>query len=297
MSLSRDLNTFRVNAKAFSLTFPHCTLSKEVLLQHLLQLSPTYCCVSRELHADGEPHLHAAITFNKRKDVRSQNFFDCEGFHPNIQPARNINQWITYVKKDGDHVEHGVSPAQLREHKKIDLSSVESEELFNFCINNRVGYGYYTEEKRRRNEVDTTVVSSIQEGTMSWYLQCLELPTTKTVVLTGATGIGKTTWALTRAPKPTLLVSHMDQLKKFKPGIHKSIVFDDMSFHHLPVTGQIHLTDNEQARAIHVRYGIVTLPAGLTKIFTCNEFPFTSHSAIDRRIKWIRGDSSIIEIQ
>lgn len=130
---------------------------------------------------------------------------------------------------------------------------------------------------------------------MTWYLQLLQLPIQKSIIITGSSGIGKTTWALTNSPKPCLLVSHMDQLKKFDASKHKSIIFDDMDFKHMPLTAQIHLTDSEQPRAIHVRYGIVTIPSGVTKIFTCNNYPFEFHPAIERRTKHIKADTTIIE--
>lgn len=37
----------------------------------------------------------------------------------------------------------------------------------------------------------------------------------------GPAGCGKTTWAKASAPKPALFVSHIDQLKLFKPNYHK----------------------------------------------------------------------------
>lgn len=138
---------------------------------------------------------------------------------------------------------------------------------------------------RRRNTVDTTVHQEEVVGQMCPFLLAYGFPVDEySIVVIGDTGVGKTTWATARAPKPALLVSHMDQLKNFRPSYHKSIIFDDMSFQHLPTTGQIHLVDYHQPRAIHIRYGTVTLPKETVKIFTCNELPFTDHPAIRRRI-------------
>lgn len=41
----------------------------------------------------------------------------------------------------------------------------------------------------------------------------------------GKAGCGKTTWAKLSAPKPALFVSHIDQLRLFKPGFHKVIYY------------------------------------------------------------------------
>jgi len=286
---------FRIDAKNFSLTYPQCTASKEAVLDFLQTMSPNYICVSKEQHADGNPHIHAAISFETKKNLRNERYFDFNEFHPNIQSTRNMDQWINYIKKGGDFIEIGTFAGSSRTRSNIKLSDIPTSDLRDFCVNNNIGFGYYQEEKRARSEVDTTVNNEPNLGTMTWYLQLLQLPETKSIILTGTTGIGKTTWALSRSPKPALLVSHMDQLKKFNPTIHKSIIFDDMNFQHLPVTAQIHLVDNDQSRAIHVRYGIVTIPHGITKIFTCNEYPFTYHEAIERRTKHINANNTIIE--
>lgn len=291
---------FRISAKNFSLTYPQCTISKENMFQYLQSMRPKYLLVSKELHEDGRPHLHAAISFDKRKNIKSPNFFDFEGFHANIQATKRPQEWIDYCKKDGVFLEEGTRPAAEAAIRRapIDLNSVESSELFNFCLNNRVPYGYYCEEKKKRTIVDTTIQEDSSEGRMSWYLQCLQLPTShKSIILTGSTGIGKTTWAIKNSPKPSLLVSHLDQLKRFNPAIHMSIIFDDMDFKHVPITAQIHLTDSEQPRPIHIRYGIVTLPRNIVKIFTCNEYPFSMHEAVARRVKHINANETIISIE
>ena len=79
-------------------------------------------------------------------------------------------------------------------------------------------------------------------------------------VLWGASQIGKTQFALAHFKNP-LLVSHIDELKHFSAGTHDGIVFDDMSFTHTPRTAQIHLVDQNNSRAIHIRYGLGMIPA------------------------------------
>jgi hypothetical protein len=108
------------------------------------------------------------------------------------------------------------------------------------------------------------------------------------MVCLGSSGIGKTTWAKSYAKKPSLFVTHIDDLKKFRADEHKSLIFDDVSFYHYPIQSQIHLCDVENPRSIHVRYGTVSLPKGVQKIFTCNEEPLNvTHEAVARRIKLV----------
>lgn len=108
----------------------------------------------------------------------------------------------------------------------------------------------------------------------------------KSLVLLGPPDCGKTNWAKKHALKPALFVSHLDRLKDFRLGLHKSIIFDDLDFKYLPRTAQIHLVDRENPRDIHIRYRVAHIPQGIQKIFTCNEEPFTRDDAIKRRTDW-----------
>lgn len=122
-------------------------------------------------------------------------------------------------------------------------------------------------------------------------LQCLKEfhwpdDSLKSLVLLGPPGCGKTNWAKKHAIKPALFVSHLDRLKDLKVGTHKSIIFDDLDFKHLPRTTQIHLVDRENPRDIHIRYRVAHIPAGIQKIFTCNEEPFIRDDAVKRRTTW-----------
>jgi len=112
----------------------------------------------------------------------------------------------------------------------------------------------------------------------------------KSLVLLGPPGCGKTNWAKKHAIKPALFVTHLDRLKDFKVGIHRSIIFDDCDFKYLPRTSQIHLVDRENPRDIHIRYRVAHIPQGIQKIFTCNEEPFVRDDAIKRRTVWKKID-------
>lgn len=81
-------------------------------------------------------------------------------------------------------------------------------------------------------------------------------------------------------------MSHIDDLRKFRPNYHVSILFDDVSITHMPETAQIHMLDQENPRSIHCRYGTARIPAGTVKIFTCNSVPVdTASAAISRRVQ------------
>lgn len=287
VSSGESTSNFRIQAKNFSLTYPKCPLEPEDIKKKLLQdFSPSYILIGREKHQDGDWHLHIWLSFREKKNVKSDRFFDIFGYHPNTQATKSMKDWDTYCKKGGIWIEHGTSPIKSKKKEDLILSAVPDSDLFNFCVNNRVGYGYYQEEKRRRSNVSIDVTEECA-GTMNLFLLALPYDSSKTTVLVGSSGIGKTTWAIKHASKPSIIISHIDDLKLFKPSFHKSIIFDDMSFIQWPLQSQIHLVDRDQPRSIHVRYGVAKLPANTEKIFTCNTFPFTELEPILRRIKLI----------
>lgn len=103
-----------------------------------------------------------------------------------------------------------------------------------------------------------------------------KLDWSKTIILWGESGIGKTQWALSFFKKP-LLVSEKDQLGLFDNS-YDGIIFDDMSFvgdseskkGAWSVGNQIHLVDQDNNRAIRIRYQDANIPAHTKKIITTN---------------------------
>jgi len=167
----------------------------------------------------------------------------------------------------------------------------EKIDWINYCIRKKVAFPYM-EALWLHCHADR--ISTITEDTETndTMLKCLQEFNwndcgLKSLVLHGPAGCGKTNWAKIHCKKPALFVTHLDRLKDFDPTYHQSIIFDDLSFSHLPRTSQIHLVDRENPRDIHIRYKIINIPARVQKIFTCNEIPFTRHDeAINRRITY-----------
>jgi len=66
----------------------------------------------------------------------------------------------------------------------------------------------------------------------------------------------------------------MDKLRELTPTkAKKGLIFDDMSFVHLPREAQIHLVDVFDDTQIHCRYNHVEIPAGTPRIITTNLLP------------------------
>nr|WBU87220.1 replicase [Papaya leaf curl Haveri virus] len=109
---------FQIYAKNYFLTYPQCSLTKEEALSQLQNLStPTsnkFIRVCRELHENGEPHLHVLIQFEGKFKCQNNRFFDLVSptrpahFHPNIQGAKSSSDVKAYVEKNGDVLDFGV---------------------------------------------------------------------------------------------------------------------------------------------------------------------------------------------
>jgi hypothetical protein len=116
----------------------------------------------------------------------------------------------------------------------------------------------------------------------------LNIDFARVLFLSGPSGCGKTQWAAHQFDNP-LFIRQLDQLKEFKPGYHDGIIFDDMSFNHMPLESCIHLLDWDMPSAIHCRHTNAFIPAKTRKIFTTNKtlfeaFPSDPHGALRRRI-------------
>lgn len=303
----------QLNSKTLCLTYPDWHGDEpdshihDRLWSFLKQWSPVYTLVARELHADGRPHLHAAVRCSLPCRIRSCRILDIAGNHPNIQPARKWSAWIQYCKKDGKYSERGEDPAFDKPARPGQKELVPPEliiknakeltkgEFLVWMSTNHLQYAPVIWDSFHKDTMITISQGEIIKGTVNPIFQKLIAQVNwieeKCLILVGESGIGKTTYAKQIIPKPALFITHIDDLKKFEPDYHKSILFDDVCFNHYPVQSQIHLVDYENPRSIHVRYGTARIPAGVAKIFTCNEDPINlTHPAIRRRVQVVRCD-------
>lgn len=287
---------FRFQATKVFLTYPQCTLSKETLynaLNEKTQVKHGFICI--EQHEDGNTHLHAAIEFNTKINTRSQAYFDVNGFHPNIQAVRNWNASVNYVKKEGDWEEYGDEDTtdQVVVDNLFELArTMEHNEYYTYCLRHRVPLGYAQLAWRQVADMFTVgeEYSIPEDATVRADLMATDITgpayDNRSIVLIGPSGAGKTLWAKHIAEKPALFVTHADGLRNLQP-THRSIIFDDMSYLHVPREAQITITDRFEPRQIHVRYGTVSVPAGIQKIFTANQEIFLRDPAVDRRTRRI----------
>lgn len=280
---------FRINRKKVGLTYSCPTDAEENPIpscEKLLEFMENkgglgQYIVAKEKHESGKKHFHVYFYYDNKIDTIDPAFFDAFGVHPNI-----INPgvgWQGYCKKDKDFITNmEVNPFTAA----LDQGSVEK--AMDFLWKKRPQCMALNGDRIEKNIAKRmrTAPAARPPFTGPWKWPMLE--DINSVVLLGPSNIGKTQFAKAHFDN-ALFVNHMDRLKDFDETVHDGIIFDDMDFLHMPRTTQIHLTDWDEDRDIHVRYGVARIPAGTKKIFTCNSMCLNDcDDAIARRIKIIR---------
>lgn len=226
---------FRLCAKNFFLTYPRCTASKEDLKQFLLTLGISGCLISLEQHADGTPHLHALVCFEKKKDIKNPRFFDFNNFHGKYEPARSIEGSIEYVSKYGDTLEYGELPRKKRSWSTV-LSASSKEEALQFAsecsardfiiFNDRIEAFISKKFKPEVPEYTPEFTNfNVPPELVEWTSQ-LEVGTRpKSLILYGGSRLGKTEWA--RSLGKHMFFSNFFNLEQWDDDA-KYAIFDDL---------------------------------------------------------------------
>lgn len=282
-----------MQAKHVALTYSNleqqgAAFNKEELLAYLQGLSGVqYAMVAREEHQDGNTHFHAYVRFAKKPNIRNNRFFDYKNCHPNIQGCKNVSAWKTYVKKDGDWLESNKEDQSLFDNCR----DMQLQQWIEYCIREKISYMYMDKIWNMCHVTrDNTIAERPEENYQCDALKNFQFQDwkRKSLVLYGESGCGKTNWAKWHMDLPSLFVSHLDSLKDFDSNYHRSIIFDDVCLLHLPRESQIHIVDTYDPRAIHCRYRVANIPAGIPKVFTANRRILLDDPAVNRRINAIR---------
>lgn len=247
----------------------------------------------------GYEHTHVLVCCQDKVDKRSPRCLDFSGIHPNIKVLRSKlqiqNVW-KYHEKD---------PVKLL---RSDASPIVTVDYYDNIVN-----APSLVEAIKAADVEVKTVSDVRSlrADRSCLPRIIPLSNAGTwtvhapasfraLFILGPTGIGKTRFAVAQFDSP-LLVSHLEDLKNFRAGVHDGIVFDDMVFNHLNPTEMIHLLDWDMDRSIRVLYGTVMIPAQTRKIFTSN-IPFAAvtppmdpaqYAAILRRVTMMEVGSAM----
>lgn len=268
--------------------------------------------VAHELHADGTPHFHVALALSSRCDIKNENRLNVLGHHGKYEGCRSFGACVNYLDKP-DYIAQLDFPDEETVSEAIrtaDTSSAlaPSAAVYNFqdelkwidyCIAEQISpaYGFKIWQATNRDHGDTLEEDYEEGGTITHpTLLALQFdPTRKTYCIWGnSTGVGKSTWVRINAPKPALRISHIDGLDKYDPEYHKSVIFEEMTFTHVPKTAQIKICDETETFQHHCRYKHRALRGGTYKFITSNDPPFDFHEPpIARRVVSIEINAEI----
>jgi len=277
----------RLDGKRFFITYPQADLSTERLETFFRSIaSVDWIRIALETHEDGSPHRHVALQFTNRFKSTNARIFDCDGKHPNIQAIKKLQECLKYCAKE-QFVDIGPVPVeqQQRNWDEIVAAAAGNElEWLRVCHEERI-QPHVAARLRAMQDSAIYDLDEYDNRPIDPLLEILLEPEYKSMCVVGKPGIGKTGWAMKNAPRPALLVKHLDCLRHFRIGYHKSIVFDDCDFKHLPRSTQLQICDFENQGQIHVRYGVAIIPARTPRLFLCNDGhePFIYDNAIQER--------------
>jgi len=279
-----EKSSFRLNAKNFFITYPQCEADKGELLAHMLELEPSvkFCRVARELHADGNPHLHVLLSCSKKRDIRSAGHFDWLGKHPNVQSCRNLVDVLDYISKDGDFVDFGVPPGTKNvwstilgaDNKEDFLALVKEHDPCNFVLRyeqviNYAETNYKPPVPIYSPKFTEFVVPTVLSNWVSDELRGSH-DRRKSLVLCSPSRFGKTQWARSLGEH-----AYFNTMVDFKPGWDNGIayvIFDDFLWEYVPnkkcfFGGQETFTLTDKYRKKQ------TVQWGRVLIYLCNELP------------------------
>lgn len=312
---------FRIYSKRLFLTYARTDLP---CIEVLSQLQEKFSCIafyaiSQEEHAD-EPekgkHIHAYIEFTKKVNILSAQKLDLvdkvtnKVFHGEYQSVKNKNNVINYVKKDGIYITNIENKLDF----EINLQKICLEKgLFS-------AMEYFCEKKpelvsSKYNSVKNNLKSflDLKKQKMTVKYKDFQYPkelldwfenekNTKTLFLTGESGVGKTSGvvSLLDGYNP-LLIRDINGLKNLKDD-NRALILDDLNWANIPREVRIHLFDKDIDSQIRILYAVVDLPATLIKVVTSNNAhdllnTFEADKAIERRITHVHVDKPMYSLK
>ncbi|UED37334.1 AC1 protein [Conyza yellow vein virus] len=307
-------NKFRINAKNYFLTYPHCSLTKEEALSQIKTLqTPTnilFIRICREQHQDGTPHLHILIQFEGKFQCKNQRFFDLTSptrsthFHPNIQGAKSSTDVKTYMEKDGDVLDHGVFQIDGRSTRggcqtandayaeainsgsKASALNILKEKapkdyILQFHnLNSNLDRIFEPPLEAFINPFPLSSFNNVPETLTNWAQENICDPAArpfrpKSIVVEGESRTGKTLWARSHGPH-NYLCGHLDLSPKVYSNDSWYNVIDDVDPHYLKHFKEFMGAQRDWQS--NTKYGKpIQIKGGIPTIFLCNPGPTSSY--------------------
>lgn len=313
MSQAERVN-FSFNRKSFGLTYSQTDASvvnKNTLVDFFLEdarFEPYRPVVAfkfgDELHQDGGTHTHGYLKFAKaihKQGNVAMRFFDYLEHHPNILKGAPGNGWEKYCEKYDKEARTNIEAKRNVFGEAIEMAEAgNAHEALEMLVKEQPRFMLTNYDKvesvlgKREREFAPPAEPTERAGEWIHLDWDHDIPSgtpscLRVLVLTGGSGIGKTTWAMDGAggrwePHEMLLVTSIETIKtRFNARKHKCLVFDDMYFDDRskwPIQQQIYLCDVEYDREIQCRFQPAFIPKGVQRIFCTNSYPFDNSYGI-----------------
>lgn len=283
MASEKTKNNFKVNRKKHFLTWS-CPVEAEdnpipdcekilAFAQAIGELSAY--SIGEELHENGKRHYHAALDYVDTVQSANCRLFDICGVHPNWIKCEK-RHW-RYTQKFGKFIATEVIDIWGEASRKRTAAEA-IDFLWREKPQDMVKFGHNIERNLRRR-IDT--VSGTDRRYRGPYIQAPGAdwdPDQQTLVVVGPPGIGKTQWAKYFAEhsgrKWIYIKNSIEGLKhKWVPGV-ELIIFDDISIEKYQDKGKkdwSDIFDINEGGSIHMRNVDFEMPAGVHKMWLCNQ--------------------------
>lgn len=230
---------FRLNAKNIFLTYSQATtISKDDIFNHIQSVLSdrlSWCVIGHEHHQDGNSHFHAIIGLSSKYNCRNERLFDVAGFHPKIEPSRDVFASIRYVSKEDTNVlRYGTIPSPKRKWAEVleaddresAITTIKAVSARDWIINHeRIEYFLDKRFKPTVPEyVNTYEFNNLPNVIHQWLEQRLNTDRPKSLILWGPSRTRKTSWA--RSVGPHMYFNGMFDLSNWNPDAQYA-VFDD----------------------------------------------------------------------
>nr|AMB51322.1 replication initiation protein [Tomato leaf curl Kumasi virus] len=305
---------FKLQAKNYFLTYPKCSLTKEHLLDFLKNLSlptnPKYIKICRELHQNGEPHLHTLIQFEGKLTCTNNRLFDCVHpssstcFHPNNQAAKSSSDVKSYIDKDGDTLEWGEFQIDGRSARGGQqtandayakaINSGSKSEALNILrelapkdfvlqfhnLNNNLDRIFMAPPEPYVSPFLSSSFNQVPEELEEWVSENVACAAARpwrpvSIVIEGDSRTGKTMWARSLGPH-NYLCGHLDLSPKVYSNEAWYNVIDDVDPHYLKHFKEFMGAQRDWQS--NTKYGKpIQIKGGIPTIFLCNPGPTSSY--------------------
>nr|QHA25024.1 replication-associated protein [Soybean blistering mosaic virus] len=301
---------FKISSKNYFITYPRCSLTKEDALSQLQALqTPTnkkFIKICKELHEDGEPHLHVLIQFEGKYQCTNNRFFDLVSptrsahFHPNIQGAKSSSDVKSYIDKDGDTLEWGEfqidgrsarGGQQTANDAAAEALNAHSKEAAMQIIRAKLPEKYLFQYHNLNSNLDRifnippepwvppfplssfpNVPDEMQEWADAYFgMDSAARPERPmSIIIEGDSRTGKTMWARALGPH-NYLSGHLDFNSKVYSNNVEYNVIDDVTPHYLKLKHWKELIGAQKDWQSNCKYGKpVQIKGGIPSIVLCN---------------------------